>query len=68
MGFSEGGPMTLLFAASYPERTAAGVLYGCRASYIADDDYPWGFTSEERAESVREEAATAGTDEWLDDG
>ena len=66
MGFSEGGPMTLLFAASYPERTAAAVLYGCRTSYIADDDYPWGFTSEQREESVREEAATAGTDEWLD--
>jgi class 3 adenylate cyclase len=67
MGFSEGGPMTLLFSASYPERTAAAVLYGCRASYIADDDYPWGFTPEEREESVREEAATAGTDAWLDE-
>ena len=65
MGFSEGGPMTLLFAASYPERTAAAVLYGCRVSYVATDDYPWGFTPEERAESVRDEAATAGTDEWL---
>jgi class 3 adenylate cyclase len=67
IGFSEGGPMTLLFAASHPERTSAAVLYGCRASYSAADDYPWGFTPEERAESVREEAATAGTDEWLDD-
>jgi class 3 adenylate cyclase/pimeloyl-ACP methyl ester carboxylesterase len=66
MGFSEGGPMTLLFAASYPERTAATVLYGCRASYVAADDYPWGFTPEQGAEIVREEAATAGTDEWLD--
>jgi class 3 adenylate cyclase/pimeloyl-ACP methyl ester carboxylesterase len=67
IGFSEGGPMTLLFAATYPERTAAAVLYGCRASYIAADDYPWGFTPEEREESVHEEAATAGTDEWLDE-
>ena len=65
MGFSEGGPMTLLFAASYPERTAASVLYGCRASYVADDDYPWGFAPEERAAIVREETATAGSDEWL---
>jgi pimeloyl-ACP methyl ester carboxylesterase/class 3 adenylate cyclase len=67
MGFSEGGPMTLLFAASYPERTAAAVLYGCRASYVAADDYPWGFTPEQRAEIVRDEAATAGTDESLDE-
>jgi pimeloyl-ACP methyl ester carboxylesterase len=67
MGFSEGGPMTLLFAASYPERTAAAVLYGCRASYLADDDYPWGFSPAQRAEVLREEAATAGTDESLDE-
>lgn len=32
MGVSEGGPMTLLFAATYPERTAAAILYGCRVS------------------------------------
>ena len=31
MGFSEGGPMTLLFAATYPERTAAAILFGCGA-------------------------------------
>jgi len=67
MGFSEGGPMTLLFAASYPERTAAAVLYGCRASYVAADDYPWGFTPDQRAEIVREEAVRAGTDESLDE-
>jgi pimeloyl-ACP methyl ester carboxylesterase len=28
MGVSEGGPMTLLFAATFPERTAAVILYG----------------------------------------
>jgi pimeloyl-ACP methyl ester carboxylesterase len=67
MGFSEGGPMTLLFSASYPERTAAAVLYGCRASYIAADDYPWGLSPEERAEAIQWEASKAGTDEWLDD-
>ena len=67
MGFSEGGPMTLLFTASYPERTAAAVLYGCRASYVAAEDYPWGFTADQRAQIVREEAATAGSDEWLDE-
>jgi extracellular elastinolytic metalloproteinase len=29
MGVSEGGPITLLFAATYPERTAAAIGYGC---------------------------------------
>jgi pimeloyl-ACP methyl ester carboxylesterase len=67
MGFSEGGPMTLLFAASYPERTAAVVLFGCRASYIATDDYPWGFTVEQRSEVLREEEASAGTDDSIDE-
>jgi len=28
-GISEGGPMSLLFAATYPERARALVLYGC---------------------------------------
>lgn len=34
MGVSEGGPMTLLFAATYPERTAATILYGTGASHV----------------------------------
>lgn len=28
LGFSEGGPMSILFAATYPERTEALILYG----------------------------------------
>jgi len=34
MGVSEGGLMTALFAATYPERTAAATLYGTGARYI----------------------------------
>ena len=30
---SEGGPMCLLFAATYPERTAGLILWGCFAKY-----------------------------------
>jgi pimeloyl-ACP methyl ester carboxylesterase len=30
-GVSEGGPMSLLYAATYPERTSALVLYGTYA-------------------------------------
>jgi class 3 adenylate cyclase len=32
-GISEGGPMSLLFAATYPERTRALVLYGSYANF-----------------------------------
>jgi class 3 adenylate cyclase len=41
-GFSEGAAMTILFAATYPERTTALVLYGALAKGVATDDYPWG--------------------------
>jgi pimeloyl-ACP methyl ester carboxylesterase len=34
-GVSEGGPMSMLFAATYPERTVALVLYGTVADFTA---------------------------------
>lgn len=43
-GFSEGGPMSLLFAASYPQRTRALVLYGSYAKRSWAPDYPFGWT------------------------
>jgi hypothetical protein len=67
MGFSEGGPMSILFAATYPERTAALVLYGSGATWIRADDYPWELSREERAEFLRKENSDIGTDSWLDD-
>src|SRR3712207_101817 len=48
-GYSEGGPMSALFAATYPERVRALVLYGSYAKrQDPDDDYPWAPTREER--------------------
>jgi len=41
-GISEGGPMSVLFAATYPERTSALVLYGSIARGAWAPDYPWG--------------------------
>ena len=41
-GISEGGPMCMLFAATYPQRTEALVLYGTFAKNLYSDDYPWG--------------------------
>jgi pimeloyl-ACP methyl ester carboxylesterase/class 3 adenylate cyclase len=39
-GVSEGGPMSMLFAATYPERTVALVLYGTVADFTRrDPDY-----------------------------
>jgi pimeloyl-ACP methyl ester carboxylesterase len=54
IGISEGGPMSLLFAATYPERAIALVLYGSAARFIADDDYPWGWSRERVTAILRE--------------
>jgi pimeloyl-ACP methyl ester carboxylesterase len=48
-GYSEGGPLCVLFAATYPERTIALVLYGTYAKRRdPTDDYPWAPTWAER--------------------
>jgi pimeloyl-ACP methyl ester carboxylesterase/class 3 adenylate cyclase len=65
-GVSEGAPMSLLFAATYPERTAALVLRGGYPRAMWAQDYPWGRTEEQYRHDVdqqlhmlghREEAA-----------
>jgi pimeloyl-ACP methyl ester carboxylesterase len=38
-GYSEGGPMSLLFAATYPERTLALVLHGTFAKQEWHDTF-----------------------------
>jgi class 3 adenylate cyclase len=43
-GTSEGGPMSLLFSATYPRRTAALALYGSYARLAWAPDYPCGRT------------------------
>jgi pimeloyl-ACP methyl ester carboxylesterase/class 3 adenylate cyclase len=47
-GISEGGPMSVLFAATYPERVRSMVLYGTVARFSQDlPDFPWGATPEQ---------------------
>ncbi|MGH9002997.1 MAG: adenylate/guanylate cyclase domain-containing protein, partial [Acidimicrobiia bacterium] len=43
IGLSEGGPMTLLFAATHPGRTQALVLVGSSARFCRAPDAPWGW-------------------------
>jgi class 3 adenylate cyclase len=42
LGVSEGGPMSILFAATYPERTDALLLAGAEVKEETTDDWPWG--------------------------
>jgi class 3 adenylate cyclase len=54
-GYSEGGPMSVLFAATYPSRTVALALYGTYAKRRdPTDDYPWAATWEERQRYAEE--------------
>ena len=46
-GYSEGGPMSILFSATYPERTTALVMYGSYARRVKGPDHPCGMTAGE---------------------
>ena len=52
IGFSEGGPLSILFAATYPQRTSALVLYGSYARRQWAPDCPWGRTAEQLDEML----------------
>ena len=67
LGVSEGGPMTLLFAATYPERTAAAILYGTGASFMRSADYPWAPSPEEWHDAIERTSDGFGKKEWLDE-
>ncbi|MGZ4154306.1 MAG: alpha/beta fold hydrolase [Actinomycetota bacterium] len=67
MGFSEGGPMAEVFAATYPERTAALVLYGTVATWTKADDYPWAITRQEFDDFIAANDDRRGTEPWMDE-
>ncbi len=61
-GHSEGGNMSVLFAATYPDRTSALITLGCFAKRRDPDaDYPWAPTAEERASTVADKEQNWGT-------
>jgi pimeloyl-ACP methyl ester carboxylesterase len=59
-GVSEGGPMSIMFAATHPERATALVLHGAMARTTEAPDYPWGSP----AEALRESAAEFIAPNW----
>ena len=52
IGFSEGGNLSAYFAAAYPERTRALIMFGTFAKRIYSPDYPWAPTEEQREAEV----------------
>ena len=53
-GVGEGGPVSALFAATYPDRTSALVMYGTYATRRRDAEYPWPPTGEQHEEWFEE--------------
>ena len=51
IGESEGGPLSMLFAAAHPERTVGLILQGAEVKERRDDEWPWGESTEEEFEA-----------------
>ncbi|MEO5882303.1 MAG: alpha/beta hydrolase [Caldimonas sp.] len=62
-GISEGGPMAMMFAATYPARTRALLLYGTFARFSRAEDYPYGYPASVNALWVPHLNTTWGTGE-----
>ena len=51
-GFSEGGLLSVFFAATYPERITALALYGAFAKRLWSPDYPWAPKPDDREREI----------------
>jgi pimeloyl-ACP methyl ester carboxylesterase len=71
-GYSEGGPMSILFAASYPQRVTGLILGGAAARWSGAPDYPCGHESEAAQEAMERLAqrhwGEGGTVDWIAPG
>ncbi|MDX2379426.1 MAG: adenylate/guanylate cyclase domain-containing protein [Acidimicrobiia bacterium] len=63
VGMSEGGPMSILFAATNPERVAGLVLFGTTPRFSRADDWPSGLPREQTERFLEFIVARWGTGE-----
>jgi class 3 adenylate cyclase len=66
LGVSEGAPMCAMFAATYPARTSAIILFGGYARRRLAPDYPWGVSAEAHHAFIEEIARDWGGPVGLD--
>jgi pimeloyl-ACP methyl ester carboxylesterase len=66
LGTCEGGALSLLFAATYPDRTHALILANSFARATATEDYPWANSPEEWQQHAASISETWGTGHMLD--
>lgn len=66
LGYSEGGTMCTLFAATYPDRTTALITVGSYARRLRAPDYPYFTDRAEALGAVEAAAAIWGGPVWID--
>jgi class 3 adenylate cyclase len=67
LGYSEGGSMAALFAATYPERTVALLLYGALVALRWSPETPWALTRDDFARWIADVETRWGTAEYCDE-
>jgi pimeloyl-ACP methyl ester carboxylesterase len=67
VGVSEGGPLSVLFAATHPEKTLGLVMIGSYARRLRDENYPWGPTQDQRDAYCKEIRAQWGGPVGIDE-
>jgi len=65
-GVSEGGPLSTLFTATYPDRVLGLVLFGTAARFGWAPDFPWGSTDEVWQQRMGEMDRSWGTREYAE--
>jgi class 3 adenylate cyclase len=66
VGFDATGPLSIVFAATYPERTAALILFGTGCCGLRKTDYPWAWTEEQWEAYAREVEEGWGDPAWVE--
>jgi class 3 adenylate cyclase/pimeloyl-ACP methyl ester carboxylesterase len=65
LGLSEGAPMSVVFAATYPKRIWALVLCGATVRALWAPDFPWGWTEDAWDRASDEERRRWGEPEFM---
>jgi class 3 adenylate cyclase len=65
-GTLDGAPLSILFAATYPEKTLALILWGGQARSLRAPDLPWAKTREEWEAEIRRDEAEWGSPAHID--
>ena len=65
-GISEGGVVSALFAATYPERTVGLIINGSYPTRFSRSDFPFGLTKEEFEKRIARVPAVWGTGAGMD--